>query len=97
MLSIFALSSTSLWGQNADLRINNRNQILIPLSGSNVQFCSETGSNLRFQVANDASGFANYVDLGADGLVATLTITTPGQSFSPSGTSTSHIFNVART
>ena len=97
MLSFLFLYSASSWAQNADLRLNNRNQILIPLSGSNVQFCSDTGSNLRFQVTNDASGFANYVDLGADGLVATLTITTPGQSFSPSGTSTSHIFNVART
>ena len=97
LTSLFLYSATS-WAQAPDLRLDSRNQITIPLAGSSVDFCSSTGSNLRFQVVNQASGSANTVNLGTNNLVATLTlVSTPGQSFAPSGTSTTALFSVART
>ena len=98
MLSFLFLYSASSWAQAPDLRLDSRNQIKIPLSGSSVDFCSSTGSNLRFEVVNQASGPLNVVDLTANNLVATLTIvSTPGQTFAPSGTSTTAYFSQART
>ena len=92
MLTFFVLSSTTLWGQNPDIRLNNRSQIITPASGSNVQFCSDTGSNLQFQVHNESSGFPNYIDLTSNSLIATLTIQTLN-TFVPSGTTTVAYFN----
>ena len=98
LLTFLFLYSATSWAQAPDLRLDSRNQITIPLAGSSVDFCSSTGSNLRFQVVNQASGSANTVNLGTNNLVATLTlVSTPGQSFAPSGTSTTALFSVART
>ena len=83
------------WAQtpNADLELGNRSRILDPPPGSVAQYCSDTGSNLRFRVVNRSSGASNVIDLNANNLVATLTLT--GNTFSPSGTVTSATFNAA--
>ena len=87
MLTFFVLSSKLVWGQNPDIRLNQRSQILDPAPGSSVQYCSDTGSNLRFQVNNESSGFPNYIQLATNTLVATLTIQSLN-TFQPSGTTT---------
>ena len=74
------------------LRLNDRSQILTPAPGSSVQFCSNTGSNLRFQVNNESSGFPNYIQLATNTLVATLTIQSLN-TFQPSGTTTVAYFS----
>ena len=81
-----------MWGQNPDIRLNNRSQVIVPASGDSVQFCSDAGSNLKFQVSNESSGFPNYIDLTTKNLIATLTILSPN-TFAPSGTTTVHYFN----
>ena len=92
MLAFFVLSSNTVWGQNPDIRLNDRSQIIVPASGSNVQFCSDTGSNLQFQVHNESSGFPNYIDLTSNSLIATLTILNLN-TFVPSGTTTVAYFS----
>ena len=92
MLAFFILSSNTVWGQNPDIRLNDRSQIIVPASGSNVQFCSDTGSNLQFQVHNESSGFPNYIDLTTNSLIATLTILNLN-TFVPSGTTTVAYFS----
>ncbi|MGB1449602.1 MAG: beta strand repeat-containing protein, partial [Flavobacteriaceae bacterium] len=87
------LFSAISWGQNADLELDDRTQIITPPQGSVAQFCSDTGSNLTFRVVNRSSGAANAIDLTTNNLVATLTLT--GNTFSPSGTVTSATFNNA--
>ena len=92
VLTLFVLSSTTVWGQNPDIRLDDRSQIIIPASGSSTQFCSDTGSNLQFQVHNESSGFPNYIDLTSNSLIATLTILNLN-TFVPSGTTTVAYFN----
>ncbi len=94
LLLIVSLCSSVSWGQNADLRLDARNQVIVPLSGgSNVQFCSDVGSNLTFRLANDSSGAANVIDLAANSLIVTLTVS--GNTFSPSGTTLTTSFTLA--
>ena len=76
VLTLFILSFNKVWGQNPDIRLNDRSQVIIPATGSNLQFCSVSGSNLQFQVHNESAGFANYIDLTTNSLIATLTIQT---------------------
>jgi hypothetical protein len=93
LLSALFFVSAIGWGQNADLELDDRTQIITPPQGSVSQFCSDTGSNLTFRVVNRSSGAANMIDLNTNNLVATLTLT--GNTFSPSGTVTSATFNDA--
>ncbi|MGB2244675.1 MAG: beta strand repeat-containing protein [Flavobacteriaceae bacterium] len=93
LLLLLLLCSSFAWAQNADLELDDRTQIIIPPQGSTVQFCQSSGSNLTFRVVNRSSGAANVIDLNANNLVATLTLT--GNTFSPSGTTSSAIFNSA--
>ena len=92
VLSFLFLYSASSWAQSPDIRLNDRSLILDPAPGSSVQYCSDSGSNLRFQVHNESSGFANYIDLTTNSLIATLTILTPN-TFQPSGTTTVAYFS----
>ena len=91
---MFLLCSAIGWGQTADIRLNNSSQILVPLPG-NTQNCAETGSNLTFQVNNESAGSGNIIDLAVNSLVATLTVS--GNTFAPSGTTTTVTFTSATT
>ena len=83
---MFLLCSIIGWGQSTvDLRTNNTNQILTPIP-SNRQYCIEVGSNLTFQVNNESTASEDILDIAANNLVVTLTLSS--NTFASSGSTT---------
>ncbi len=76
------LFSTFGWGQTVDLKFDTRAQITSPPEGAVEEVCSDSSSNLTFYVVNNSSGVGDDIDLAANNLIATLTLT--GNTFLPS-------------